>query len=68
MVHRAAKRLRSLDAEEEGPVFGRLDGDDGETYRIGRLGVRVNREPLLVDRRAPAAAPFYRATTGARSC
>jgi len=63
MVHRAARQLRALDAEEEGLVFGRLDFDDGETYHIGRLGVRdENREPLLIDWRAPAAAAFYRAT------
>src|SRR5207247_3715833 len=65
LVHRAAVRLRALDAEEEGLVFGRLDFDDGETYRIGRLGVRDGLEPLLIDWRAPAAAPFYRATSGA---
>jgi hypothetical protein len=64
MVHRAAARMRSLDAEAEGLVFGRLDFDDGETYHIGRLGVRDGLEPLLVDWRAPAAEPFYRATTG----
>jgi AAA domain/UvrD-like helicase C-terminal domain len=64
IVHRAAVQLRALDAEAEGLVFGRLDFDDGETYYIGRLGVRDGREPLLVDWRAPAAAPFYRATSG----
>jgi hypothetical protein len=64
MVHRAATQLRALDSEEDGLVFGRLDFDDGETYHIGRLGVREDREPLLIDWRAPAAAPFYRATTG----
>jgi hypothetical protein len=64
MVHRAAAQLHALDAEEEGLVFGRLDFDDGETYRIGRLGVRDGLEPLLVDWRAPAAEPFYRATSG----
>jgi hypothetical protein len=63
MVHRAAAQLRALDAEEEGLVFGRLDFDDGETYHIGRLGVRDGREPLLIDWRAPAAAAFYRATS-----
>lgn len=63
MVHRAAGQLRALDAEAEGLVFGRLDFDDGETYHIGRLGVRGDdREPLLIDWRAPAAAAFYRAT------
>ncbi|WP_309222776.1 UvrD-helicase domain-containing protein [Micromonospora sp. CP22] len=65
MVLRAATRLSDLDGQEEGLVFGRLDFDDGDTYRVGRLGVRdENREPLVVDWRAPAAAPFYRATPG----
>lgn len=65
MVHHAASHLRALDAEEEGLVFGRLDFDDGDTYHIGRLGLRDDdREPLLIDWRAPAAAAFYRATPG----
>jgi hypothetical protein len=64
MVHRAAAQLRALDAEAEGLVFGRLDFDDGDTYHIGRLGVRDGLEPLLIDWRAPAAEPFYRATSG----
>jgi AAA domain/UvrD-like helicase C-terminal domain len=65
MVLRAAARLSDLDSQEEGIVFGRLDFDDGQTYRIGRLGVRdEGRAPLVVDWRAPAAAPFYRATPG----
>jgi hypothetical protein len=65
LVHRAAGQLRALDAEAEGLVFGRLDFDDGETYHIGRLGLRDDdREPLLIDWRAPAAAAFYRATSG----
>ncbi|TDC65239.1 helicase [Micromonospora sp. KC207] len=65
MVLHAAARVADLDGQEEGIVFGRLDFDDGYTYRIGRLGVRdEDREPLVVDWRAPAAAPFYRATPG----
>ncbi|MBO0868090.1 MAG: AAA family ATPase [Micromonosporaceae bacterium] len=65
MVLSAAARLSDLDSQEEGIVFGRLDFDDGDTYRIGRLGVRdEDRRPLVVDWRAPAAAPFYRATPG----
>ncbi|GAA5187534.1 hypothetical protein GCM10023322_36110 [Rugosimonospora acidiphila] len=65
MVLRAAAKLSDLDSQEEGIVFGRLDFDDGDVYRIGRLGVRdENREPLVVDWRTPAAAPFYRATPG----
>lgn len=65
MVHHAAAQLAAIDAEAEGLVFGRLDFDDAETYHIGRLGLRDDdHEPLLVDWRAPAAAPFYRATSG----
>lgn len=65
LVLHAAEQLRALDAEAEGLVFGRLDFDDGQTYHIGRLGLRDdNLEPLLVDWRAPVAAAFYRATPG----
>ena len=61
MVHQAAGQLRALDAEAEGLVFGRLDYDDGEAYHIGRLGLRDDdREPLLIDWRAPAAAASAR--------
>ncbi|HEY5821842.1 MAG TPA: UvrD-helicase domain-containing protein [Propionibacteriaceae bacterium] len=59
----AAKRLAVLDAEHEGLVFGRLDRTDGETRYVGRIGVRdANYEPLVIDWRARAAEPFYRAT------
>ncbi len=59
----AARRLATLDAEYEGLVFGRLDLINGETRYIGRLGVRDDDyEPLVIDWRAPAAEPFYRAT------
>ena len=59
----AAKRLATLDAEHEGLVFGRLDRDDGEVQYIGRIGVRDSEyEPLVIDWRARAAEPFYRAT------
>src|SRR4051812_13391929 len=65
LVLRAAAQLADLNRQEEGIVFGRLDFADGDTWRIGRLGVRdEDREPLVVDWRAPAAAPFYRATPG----
>src|SRR3989440_285248 len=68
MVYHAARRRRLLDAEHEGLVFGRLDlkGEDrtsGETRYVGRLGLRdEDARPLVIDWRAPAAAPFYRAT------
>lgn len=59
----AAKRLATLDAEHEGLVFGRLDRADHEIHYIGRIGVRdEDYEPLVIDWRAPAAEPFYRAT------
>jgi hypothetical protein len=44
-------------------VFGRLDNADGQVLHLGRLGLRTEeQEPIVVDWRAPAAAPFYRAT------
>ncbi|SDS07872.1 DNA helicase IV [Friedmanniella luteola] len=59
----AAKRLAVLDAEHEGLVFGRLDRTDGEVRYVGRIGVRdADYEPLVIDWRARAAEPFYRAT------
>ena len=59
----AAKRLAVLDAEHDGLVFGRLDRTDGEIRYVGRIGVRDDDyEPLVIDWRAPAAEPFYRAT------
>ena len=59
----AAKRLAIIDAEHEGLVFGRLDHTDGEIRYIGRIGVRDDDfEPLVIDWRARAAEPFYRAT------
>ena len=59
----AARRLAVLDAEHEGLVFGRLDLTDREIRYIGRIGVRdLEFEPLVIDWRARAAEPFYRAT------
>ena len=44
-------------------MFGRLDRTDGEIRYVGRIGVRdADYEPLVIDWRAPAAEPFYRAT------
>ena len=65
MVFQAARRIAALNAAHEGLVFGRLDlSDDREGPRyIGRIGLRdENRDSLLVDWRAPAAAVFYQAT------
>ena len=66
MVYQAARRMASLDAAHEGLVFGRLDmlpEVDVEPRYVGRIGLRdSNRDVLLIDWRAPAAAVFYQAT------
>ncbi|HET8560555.1 MAG TPA: AAA family ATPase [Marmoricola sp.] len=66
MVYQAARRIATLDAAHEGLVFGRLDMHpriDGEPRYVGRIGLRdENRDVLLIDWRAPAAAVFYQAT------
>jgi DNA helicase IV len=63
MVYQASRRLSALNAAHDGLVFGRLNLIDGESRYIGRIGVRdEEREILLVDWRAPAAAVFYQAT------
>jgi hypothetical protein len=66
MVFQAAKRIAQLDAAHEGLVFGRLDMrpelDTAPRY-VGRIGLRdADRDSLLIDWRAPAAAVFYQAT------
>ena len=56
-------RTAELDAAERNLCFGRLDFDDGDRFYIGRLGLRSDdHDQLLVDWRARAAEPFYRAT------
>lgn len=56
-------RLATLRSVEDKIVFGRLDQDSGQRHYIGRIGLFTSdREQLLVDWRAPAAAPFYQAT------
>ncbi|MGA8847307.1 MAG: helicase, partial [Nocardioides sp.] len=66
MVFQAAKRIAQLDAAHEGLVFGRLDLRpelDPEPRYVGRIGLRnADRDSLLIDWRAPAAAVFYQAT------
>lgn len=63
-------RLEQLEIGDAALVFGRIDrfdDSDGaestEAFHIGRLAVAdENREPVVVDWRAPVAEPFYRAT------
>jgi len=71
LVFHAARRRNALESQYEGLVFGRLDIDhhlasattEREVRYVGRLGVRDDDyEPLVIDWRAPAASPFYRAT------
>jgi DNA helicase IV len=66
MVFQAARRIAQLDAAHEGLVFGRLDLReelDPQPRYVGRIGLRdENRDSLLIDWRAPAAAVFYQAT------
>jgi DNA helicase IV len=72
LMFSANRRRTTLETQYEGLVFGRLDLEhdvrgNGTTERevryVGRLGVRDDEyEPLVIDWRAPAAAPFYRST------
>ena len=53
-----------LEGVEERLVFGRLDMVDSSTRHVGRLSLsHEDGTPLLVDWRAPAARPFYQATS-----
>lgn len=62
------KRLTELDLGNAALVFGRIDRESPdvtapETFHIGRLAVAdEDREPVVIDWRAPVAEPFYRAT------
>ena len=57
------RRLAELQVGEAGLVFGRIDPLAGDHLYIGRIAVAdEENEPLVVDWRAPAAEPFYRAT------
>ncbi len=61
-------RLTQLDLGDAALVFGRIDrraeGPDAtEGFHIGRLAVaNEERDPVVIDWRAPVAEPFYRAT------
>ena len=61
-----SQRLTRLELGDAALVFGRIDRfvEGGiEAFHIGRLAVAdQEREPVVVDWRAPVAEPFYRAT------
>lgn len=58
----AWKRVRELEAAGDALAFGRLTTDEWGTDYIGRMSVIDGDEVFLIDWRAPAAEPFYRAT------
>ena len=58
----AARRFHELDSVGEAPAFGRITGADDEDLYVGRCSVIEGDDVLLVDWRARAAVPFYRAT------
>ena len=61
-----ANRLGDLDIGERSLCFGRIDQTEeagAGSYHIGRIAIAdAEREPLIVDWRAPVAESFYRAT------
>ena len=58
-----AGRLAQLRAVEDRLCFGRLDLLDRDRRYVGRIGLSdEEHHQLLLDWRAPAAEPFYRAT------
>ncbi len=64
VVEGVVNRLTQLDVGDRSLIFGRIDtaGVDEQFY-IGRLGVwNESQDPVVVDWRAQAAEPFYRAT------
>ena len=69
VVRNALARLAQLDIGEQALCFGRIDvardpvTGEPDSFHIGRLAISgPEREPLVVDWRAPIAEPFYRAT------
>lgn len=58
-----AQRLRGLDPDVGGLVFGRIDEESGAAWHVGRRHVEDTAgDPVVVDWRAPVSVPFYRAT------
>ncbi len=57
----AARRFHEVDSVGEAPAFGRITDKDGGDLYVGRCSVIDSDEVLLVDWRARAAVPFYRA-------
>ena len=66
IIGNIATRLDQLDIGSRSLCFGRIDQSEeigGASYHIGRVAVSdENKDPLIVDWRAPIAEAFYRAT------
>ena len=59
------QELATYRAANMGLCFGRLDGSDGSTNYVGRVGLReddAELTPLLLDWRSDLSRPFYLAT------
>lgn len=64
VVEGVVNRLTHLDVGDRSLIFGRIDtAEIDERLYIGRLGVwNDDQDPVVVDWRAAASEPFYRAT------
>lgn len=64
LLDNANQQLAAALAARSRVCFGRISYLDGADHHIGRIGLRSPEgEVVLVDWRAPQAAPFYQATT-----
>lgn len=64
LVAHHSHRLQGLRTAQYGLLLGGVETDEGERFRIGRIGLSDpdDGERLLIDWRAPVARPFYTAT------
>ncbi len=57
------RRIASFDADAGVLCFGRIDVEEGDVYHVGRRHVQDEHgHGVVIDWRAEAATPFYRAT------
>jgi hypothetical protein len=62
-IHRLTARLRALSRFALDACLGRMVTQDGTASFVGRFGLTDDEgNPLLIDWRSPAAAPFFGAT------
>ena len=66
LAYNLERRLAGISIGDAPLCFGRIDLNDDSVLHIGRVAISGDdQEALLVDWRAPIAALFYRATSGA---